>query len=322
MTTEQSPRMRDLIQAGQNRRLTDAERLELAAMTWTGDEALELARLVKVRHPDEVHRLLLGTRTELDPDVRDSYEQRRARAIAGGRVVPELGPEWAARIDAAIAVLRETDAPASERSSSAARRPSSRTSTRSGARRSTRPWPAAVSTPRSRSTASGSPTLHGSMCSTPVGSMHASRSVCRATDRAIARGGRASSASSIAGARRKAALPLSVGRSSDPVMVPAVRRLVVAEVGNPSRARRRRLVELDVGDCATCGLRFEALRLEGGPRRFCSPACRARRPRHAPGGAFQRTCPTCGGTFETYIPTQQYDSIRCRPESLRSGPPR
>jgi hypothetical protein len=109
MTIEQSPRMRDLIQAGQNRRLTDAERLELAAMTWTGDEALELARLVKVRHPDEVHRLPLGTQTELD-----SYEQRRARAIAGGRTVPELGPDVALRIDAAIGVLRETDAPPAE----------------------------------------------------------------------------------------------------------------------------------------------------------------------------------------------------------------
>jgi hypothetical protein len=93
-----------LVQAGQNRTLTDAERLRLAAMTYTTNETLERARLIRDRHPDLYQQIPSNFRTGLEK----TYEPNRAAAIAAGRTVADPGPGVVAEIDELAALYRET----------------------------------------------------------------------------------------------------------------------------------------------------------------------------------------------------------------------
>lgn len=122
MSTELSER-NALIQAGQNRRLTAAEGVRLAALTWTPDPTMEHARLVRDRAPD------LYPLVKVNPAAAAEYDRVRAAAQAGGRFVPEPDEATIDALDAAAAEWRAVMAekpPATWRAIDAAHRPAFR----------------------------------------------------------------------------------------------------------------------------------------------------------------------------------------------------
>jgi hypothetical protein len=84
--------------------ITDAERLRLAALSFTADERLEQVRLVRDRHPDVYHHISYNERLALEK----TYEPQRQAAIDAGRSVSEQGPDVVEWIDASIKAFRET----------------------------------------------------------------------------------------------------------------------------------------------------------------------------------------------------------------------
>lgn len=74
---------------------TDAERLRLAAMTFTPDEPMERARLLRDRHPDVYGQVPSNTKIGLQK----TYEPNRMAAVAAGRFVPDPSAEVVAEID-------------------------------------------------------------------------------------------------------------------------------------------------------------------------------------------------------------------------------
>jgi hypothetical protein len=92
-----------LVHASHNRHLTDAERLRLAALTWTPDETLERFRLIRDRHPDLFEHVLNGYRLALE-----TYEPIREAAAAAGRTVPEPAPGLIAEMYGLAELFRET----------------------------------------------------------------------------------------------------------------------------------------------------------------------------------------------------------------------
>lgn len=98
--------LNQLIRANNERRLTDPERLRLAALTWTPDPNMEAARILRERHPDlaDAYRLAPGLET---------YEKNRTAAVAGGRTVADPSPAAIDEIDRAAEAWRATiDVPA------------------------------------------------------------------------------------------------------------------------------------------------------------------------------------------------------------------
>jgi hypothetical protein len=93
--------VRDLIQAGQNRHLTDAERLRLAGLTFTTDETLERVRLIRDRHPDLYGLVPSNVRSGLL-----AYEAKRAGAVTAGKSVADPPPAVVAAVDAMASEYR------------------------------------------------------------------------------------------------------------------------------------------------------------------------------------------------------------------------
>lgn len=93
-----------LVQASYVRRLSDAEGLRLAALTWTSDPAIERARVLIARHPD-----LIGIVPSDQVAGMETYEARRAAAVAAGRSVTEPGPAVVADVDHWAQEYRETE---------------------------------------------------------------------------------------------------------------------------------------------------------------------------------------------------------------------
>lgn len=87
-----------LSKASQERRLTDAERLRLAALDWTPDSTLEHYRILGERAP-----YLLALATSTVTAVLPTYLRNRQAAIDAGRRVPEPTPEYLEALDAAAA---------------------------------------------------------------------------------------------------------------------------------------------------------------------------------------------------------------------------
>jgi hypothetical protein len=80
---------------------TDEELLELAAATFIGDETVEVARIVRERHPDLAGRIRIqGV---------EAYERKRQQAIAGGRSIDPPSSAVLEAIDAQAAEIRATD---------------------------------------------------------------------------------------------------------------------------------------------------------------------------------------------------------------------
>lgn len=80
----------------QSRHLTDAEALRLAALTWTTDETMERARLIRDRHPDLYGLVPSETRYGLE----QVYEAKRSGAVAAGKSVADPSPAVVAAVDA------------------------------------------------------------------------------------------------------------------------------------------------------------------------------------------------------------------------------
>ncbi len=101
---EQAPELTRLVQASHVRHLTDAERLRLAALTWTTDATLERAAYIRATHPDVFPAMPVET-----AGILDAYLAKRALALEGGRQVAELAPAVTAAIDSAAAEYRATN---------------------------------------------------------------------------------------------------------------------------------------------------------------------------------------------------------------------
>lgn len=83
----QSPELLRLLHARNERPLTEAERLRLAAFTFTTDPALELAMILKLHHP-QIYAML----TTDVPIALAAYGKRRGDARDGGRRIAEPTP--------------------------------------------------------------------------------------------------------------------------------------------------------------------------------------------------------------------------------------
>lgn len=105
MTTEQMPEVTRLVQASYVRPLTDAERLRLAALTWTTDATFENARVLRDRHPSLFARLPTDTTAPLP-----EYEKKRVAVAAAGRLVAGPTAEYLAAIDAAAVEFESASA--------------------------------------------------------------------------------------------------------------------------------------------------------------------------------------------------------------------
>lgn len=93
-----------LVQARNQRSLTDAERLRLAGLSFTTDEAMERARLIRDRHPDVFAQVPAEVRFGLEK----TYEPNRAAAKAAGRTVADPGDDVVAEIDELVELYRST----------------------------------------------------------------------------------------------------------------------------------------------------------------------------------------------------------------------